>query len=177
MLWLRNSLSRSSGTRRAAIRGLFVLVLASAGLTAVAEQPEQEAKEGYAVIVSPDVEVDGMTFDELHQIFTLEKQFWGAGRRVKLLLSERDLEPGSFLLARIYRSDYAGLRRLILGKLYQGEIEQPPMVAANGSTVAYVSHGSGVIAVVPAKELDRKEIKVISIDGKLPGADGYPLAR
>jgi hypothetical protein len=133
--------------------------------------------EEYAVIVSPDVAVEDVTTDELNQIFRMEKLFWTAGKRIKVLLSEGDLENDSFLLTRIYRTDYSGLRRLILDRVYRGEIDLPPKVVADGSTPVYVARGSGVIAVVPASDTNNASVKVLSIDGKLPGADGYSLRR
>jgi len=171
MPWPSSWLFRASGSCRfGPPRPLLVLAL-------LAVSAHFAWAEDYAVIVSPDVATADLTTDELRQILYMERRFWSPGQRIELLLSETDLESGSFLLSWFYRTDAAGLRQLILSKVYQREIDLPPKVVAARSTSVYVGRGNGVIAVVPVSELRDAPVKMLSIDGKLPGSDGYALRR
>lgn len=96
-----------------------------------------------------------------------------------ILLSENGMEPGSFLLSHVYQvSDKASLRRLILEKLYQGQIDlAPKIVATDELAIRFVAAGRGLLAVVRADRLDGDGVRVLSLDGKLPGSPGYSGGR
>ena len=153
------------------------MILSALALCPVATVAEGSASV-FVVVVSPDVPVSSMSFDDLHRIFLFREQYWKQGHPVRVLFSEDALEPGSLLLERIYRMDFASLRRMILEKLYQGEINMAPkVVAADKLAVEYVGAGQGLIAIVEARSVQGKSVKVVSINGTLPGGDGYALRR
>ena len=163
--------SRSRG--RAALGGCL---LWAAGLLSSPVNPA--GQEEYAVVVSPDVPVSNLSMDQLHRLFLFRERYWKPGLAVTVLLSEDGLEPGSFLLEKIYRMDYASLRRLILEKLYQAEIDlAPKVVASDEVAVAFVASGRGLVAFVRANAAHGSSVKVVSIDGVPPGAPGYVLRR
>ncbi len=135
-------------------------------------------EESYAVIASPDVPVANLSLDELRRLFLFRERFWRPGETVKVILSEGQLEPGSFLLGQVYRMDFAALRRLILEKLSQGEIDlAPKVVTSDAVTVEYVAAGRGLLALVRAEAAHGARVKVLSIDGALPGQARYALRR
>jgi hypothetical protein len=130
------------------------------------------------VIVSPDVDVQSLSLDQLRRLFTFREKYWGFGKPVRLILSESQLEPGSFLLDRIYRMDYGALRRLILENLYQGNIDLAPrVVASDAVAVEYVSAGRGLMALVRLGAVAGKQVRVVPIGGVTPGSDSYSLRR
>jgi hypothetical protein len=149
---------------------LTTLVVAMPGLRAEGE--------AYAVIVSRDVPVSNIEFDELRRIFRFKQHFWRTGQRATLLYSEENLDPGSFLLDRVYAAEYGSVRRLILEKLYSGEIDLAPKVVATDETaVAFVASGSGLIAVVRADAVGAESVKVLTVGGSALGSADYPLRR
>jgi len=134
--------------------------------------------EEYAVVVSPDVDVKSMDLERVRRLFLLRERYWRPGRSVKLIFSEDSVEPRSFLLERIYRMNYSGLRRLIVEKLYQEEIDlAPKVVASDEVAVAFVASGRGLIALVRTTATTGAGAKVVAIDGVLPGMPGYALRR
>ena len=145
----------------------------------VVATPESHAEgEAYAVVISQDVKVSNIEFDELRRIFRFQQHFWHAGRRATLLYSEENLDPGSFLLDRVYAADYGSVRRLILEKLYSGEIDLAPKVVATDETaVAFVASGSGLIAVVRADAVGAESVKVLTVGGSALGSADYTLRR
>jgi len=160
-----------------ALRVTLCDVLVAIVLASVAAVPA-EAVEDYAIVVSPDVAVTSINVEQLRRLFLFREKYWKPGRPVKLIFSEDGLEPSSFLLERIYRSDYPSLRRLIVEKLYQDEIDlAPKVVATDEVAAAFVASGRGLIALVRANAVHGTNAKVVAIDGILPGASGYALRR
>ena len=136
------------------------------------------AVEEYVIVVSSDVPVASLSIDQLRRMFLFREKYWRPGLPVKLIFSEEGVEPGSFLLEHIYRSDYSALRRLIVEKLYQEEIDlAPKVVASDNVAVAFVASGRGLVALVRAAAARGGKAKIVAIDGILPGAAGYALRR
>ena len=48
--------------------------------------PAADAPPGFAVIVSPDVPVTGLTMVELRKLFLGDRQFWNSNLRASLLI-------------------------------------------------------------------------------------------
>lgn len=141
-------------------------------------QAAAAAPEDYAVIVSPDVAVSNLDFDRLRRLFLFREKFWEPGRSVTVLLSEDGLQTGSFLVERIYRMDYPSLKRYIFQKLYQQEIDlAPKVVASDEIAVNFVAAGRGLIALVRFSAVRGQSVKMVSVNGRLPGAEGYVLRR
>ena len=130
------------------------------------------------MVVSPDVAVSDLSMDQLRRLFLFRERYWKPGSAVTVLYSEDALEPGSLLLEEIYRMDYATLRRFIVEKIYQEEIDLAPKVVASGKlAVAFVASGRGLITLVRASAAQRSSAKIVSVDGHLPGSGGYALRR
>ena len=147
--------------------------------TLVVATPELHAEdETHVVVVSPDVPVSNIEIDDLRRIFQFKRRFWRAGRRLTLLYSEENLTSGSFLLDRIYGMDYSSVRRMILERLYSGDIDLAPKVVASDETaVAFVASGSGLIAVVRVDAVGEEPVKVLTVGGMKPDSADYPLRR
>lgn len=151
------------------------LVLATLGVAVPALCAEEQS---YVVVVSPDVEMSNLGTDELRRIYRFEQRFWRAGRRLTLLYSEENLESGSIVLDHVYRTDYGAVRRLIMEKLYSGDIGlAPKVVSTDEIAVAFVAAGRGLIAVVRADAVGEKPVQVLTVDGNAPGSADYPLRR
>ncbi|MBI3449611.1 MAG: hypothetical protein HY049_11940 [Acidobacteria bacterium] len=134
--------------------------------------------EDYLVIVSPDVPVSNLSVDEVRRIFLFREKYWKAGLQVTIILSDEGLETGSLLLQKVYRMDYVALRRLILERLYQGEIDLAPKVVSSDRVAAdYVAAGHGLITIARASAAQKKPVKILSVDGLAAGAPGYPLRK
>lgn len=168
----RSSSRRVRATLHAALAALAAVAIALAMASPAA------AVEDYVIIVSPDVPAEAMGFERVRRLFLFREKYWKPGFPVKPIISESSLEPGSFLLERIYRMDYSGLRRLIVEKLYQEEIDlAPKIVASDEVAVAFVRSGRGLFALVRAAAVRGTDAKVVAVDGLVPGAPGYALRK
>jgi hypothetical protein len=158
---------------RGAVAGLalFALGLIPAQLSGVQD-------EVYVLVASSDVRATNLSSEEVRLIFLLRRRYWQGGQPINILLTESSLRPGSFLLEKIYRGSYADLRRLILEKLYRGEIDlAPKVVPTEASAVQFVNSGAGLLTLVRHSSIEGTKSKLLTVDGKSPTSEDYPLKR
>lgn len=184
MVWWSRPRSSSSAPPAARRGARFATAVAAAmavaGISAAAPSTAEELPvvEEYAIVVSPDVKVTTLSLERVRRLFLFRETYWRPGLPVRLLYSESGVEPNSFLLQRIYRMEFSSLRRLIVERLYQEEIDlAPKVVASDAVAIAFVASGKGLIALVRANALQGADARPVAIDGVLPGAPGYALRR
>ena len=171
MFWRSRLLSRSSAA------GIAVALMA--GLVSGLSAPGAAGVRGmaYVVIASPDVPVADLSLAECRRICLLERTIWKPGLQITLLLPEASQPARSFMLRHIYHRDDIELRRMFLEKLFQGRIDYAPKVAhSDREAVSLVASAHGLLTLVPADTPGLDHVRVLSIDGKLPGQPNYPLS-
>jgi hypothetical protein len=177
---LRRRLSASGisdAARRRAARVAAALLLAAAWwlgcpLHAVA----QEQKGGdVAVVVRPDVPADSLTLGEVRELLMGDRQFWTSGLRVYLLMRAPAARERDVILRVVYRMSEAEFRRYWIERVFRAEVQSgPKIVYSNESATELVATIPGAVAFVDAAQVP-KGLKVLRIDGHLPGEKGYPL--
>jgi hypothetical protein len=137
--------------------------------------PPQTGGE-FAVIASSGVPVDDLTLDELRRVFLFKRGVWRPGQPVNVMLPDSGLPARGFLLRHVYRMSEQDLRRFILERIFQAEIDfAPKVVGSDAEALAFVKAGRSLITVVSAGAPRLTQVKVLRIDGKLPRQAGYPL--
>ena len=130
--------------------------------------------EDLAVIVNPGNPVQELSSVELREILRCERQHWRGSGRIYLLLPASGSAEKQLLLRRALRMNEDQLHRLYLAKLYAGEISSFPRVASGAAARRVVARAEHAVAVVPTSAVDG-EVRVLRIQGRLPGDDGYLL--
>lgn len=129
-----------------------------------------------AVIVNAQNPTTDLSFADLEKIFKQEKQFWKDGKKVYLVLQETGSTEKEIVLSKVYRMPDADLKKFWLSKMFRGEIASfPKTLATAGSVKQFVGKVPNAVGFVDASLADA-EVRVVKIDGKLPGQSGYPLA-
>lgn len=162
--------------RRTAI--LVAILAAAAALLQWTPQARVEAsrpkQESLAVIVNLANPTDTMPFTELRAVFLGERSHWPNGRRITLVM----MEPGperEAVLHQICRMSDADFRRHFLQGLFTGEVLVSPKTLATPVGVRkFVFNVPGAIGYVRPEDVD-ESVKVLRIDGHLPGDPEYPL--
>jgi hypothetical protein len=134
------------------------------------------AKVSIAVIVHPQVAVDDLSLAELQRIFLGERRSWTRDLPITLLMPPEGSPERRVLLKRIYgeRSE-AQVQHYWINKLFGDEAPIAPKITGSDAMSASLARViPGAIALVPADRAPR-HVKVLRIDGKLPGERGYPL--
>lgn len=133
------------------------------------------AESGLAIVVHKDTEVENLTLSELRNIFRANQQFWPNRSRIVLLVRAAQSDERDYVLANIYEMDEEAFRRYWIAKMFRAEVPRgPKVVFSTGMTLDLVVAIPNSISFIRADNVT-DDVKVVRIEGKLPGEDGYPL--
>ena len=159
--------------------GLVVAVAAWVGIavstTLDAREPQAVKSTDLAIVVHPATPVDELTLAELRQYFLGDRQYWTRDMPVVLLIRAPTSVERDAVLRTIYRMTEPQFKQFWIAKIFRAETATPPkIVYSSDSTNQLVEAVPGAIAFMIASEV-RPGLKVLRIDGRLPGEPGYPL--
>jgi hypothetical protein len=134
-----------------------------------------EAATDIAIVVRRDVPVDNLSFAELRKLMLGDRQFWSSNLRVTLLIRAPMAPEREVVLKNILQMSEAQFRQYWIGKVFRAESAvSPKTVYSNDMAAGLVGSIPGSIAFMDAAAVP-KDLKVLRIDGLLPGERGYPL--
>ena len=151
----------------------LVGMLSAAANVVSAENPI--ADSGLAIVVHKDTAVENLSLSELRNIFRANQQFWPNRSRIVLLVRAAQSDERDYVLSNIYEMTEDEFRRYWIAKMFRAEVPTgPKVVFSTGMTLDLVVAIPNSISFMRADNV-RDDVKVVRIDGKLPGDDGYPL--
>lgn len=128
-----------------------------------------------AIVVHPDTPVSDLAFAELRKVFLGERQYWNANVPVVLLIRAPTSGERDAVLNVIYQMREPQFKQYWIAKIFRAEMTSPPKVVySNESANQLVSSIPGTIAFMAAGDV-KPGVKVLRIDGHLPGEAGYRL--
>ena len=128
-----------------------------------------------AVVVRPDTPVDNLSIGEIRKLLLGERQFWNSNLRVTLLIRAPSSRERDVVLKTIYQMSEAQFRQYWISKVFRAEASSgPKIVYSNEMATELVAAIPGSVAFVDSTQVP-KGLKVLRVDGKLPGDKGYPL--
>jgi hypothetical protein len=128
-----------------------------------------------AVVVRPDTPVDNLSLREIRDLMMGERQFWNSRLRVTLLMRAPTARERDVVLKVIYHMTEAQFREYWISKVFRAEATSgPKIVYSNQMATGLIASLPGSVSFVDTDEVP-KGLKVLRIDGKLPGEAGYPL--
>jgi hypothetical protein len=161
--------------RRLSRRAVVALL---AGLVIMAARPVSPLaaqSSDIAVVVHPDVALDNLPLTELRRMLLGDREFWPSGVRVTLLLRAPIAKERDVAVQRVCGMSEAQFRQHWIAKVFRAETpNSPKIVYSNEMALDQVSRVPGALTFVEAAAVGRG-MKVLKIDGKLPGQPGYPL--
>lgn len=150
---------------------LLAMMLTLAGAMIDAQQPPQDV----AVIVNPQNPADSITSTDLRKVFSGEKRSWNSNIPVFLIVRAPQAKERDVLLAHVLKMSESEYKQYWVKKVYSGEVPREPLsLFSNGMQLEAVRSEKGGIALVNLADV-RQGVKVLKIDGRLPGTAGYPL--
>ena len=131
--------------------------------------------DALAIVVHRANPVESLTVAELRRIFMLETQNWPHGRRITVVLREKGQPERDEAIRMICGISAGEYERNLLLQTFRGSVTRPPrsIQSANGM-LRFIFNTPGAIGYVRAGEAD-DSVKVVAIDGRLPGDADYPL--
>jgi len=128
-----------------------------------------------AIIVRPDVPVDNVTFAEVRKLLLGDRQFWSSSLRVTLLVRAPGAREREVILKTVYQMSEAQFRQYWIAKVFRAEAASGPRVVFSNEMAAELTSAiPGALAFLESDQVP-KGLKVLKINGKLPGEKDYPL--
>lgn len=153
---------------RCVLLAAAICALGLAGGTPVAEGD-------IAIVVRPDVPVDNLSFAELRRLMLGDRQFWTSNLKVTLLVRAPGAREREVVLKTIYQMSEAQFRQYWIAKVFRAEAASGPRIVYSNETAAELTSAiPGAVAFVEAAQVP-KGLKVLKINGALPGDKNYPL--
>jgi hypothetical protein len=150
----------------------WLLALVSLCATAAGPVPESNP---VAIIVRSDLPLDNLPFTELRRLMLGDRQFWSSNLKVTLLVRAPGARERDVVLKDIYQMSEAQFRQYWIAKVFRAEAASGPrIVYSNEMATELVAQIPGAVAFVDASRVPAG-LKVIKINGHLPGEPGYPL--
>ena len=152
--------------------------LAATGLALLALQSlhaQGQRDSSVAVVVHPDVPVTNLSLQEVRSVFLGDRQYWNSKLPVVLLIRAPVAHERDVVLRVIYEMSEVQFKRYWIAKIFRAESATPPkIVYSNDMTNELTAAIPGAIAFLDSQDV-RPGVKVVRVDGYLPGEPGYPL--
>jgi PBP superfamily domain len=126
-----------------------------------------------AVVVNLKNPATRLSSADLRKIFAGETRTWPGGLPVKLILRNVGAHEHDAVL-HLLRFSEPEFKQYWIAQIYRGDSTEPVAVFSNGMQKEAVISIPGAIALITADDL-KPGTKVLKIDNKLPGQEGYPL--
>jgi hypothetical protein len=107
---------------------------------------------GFAVVVSPDVPINGLSMAELRKLFLGDRQFWNSNLRVSLLIRAPVARERAVIVWTVCRMSEAQFGQHWIGKVMRADCTTSPrQFSSNQAALDLVRSSPGAIAVVPLR--------------------------
>lgn len=128
-----------------------------------------------AVVVNPDTPVSDLSLADVRKVLLGERQYWNTKLPVVLLIRAPVARERDVVLRVIYQMSESEFKQFWVAKIFRAEAATPPkIVYSNDMQYELVAAIPGAIAFVDARNV-RPGLKVLRVDGHLPGEANYPL--
>lgn len=161
------------GLRAGARHTLVAWIVATC--VSLVSPPASRAAESMAVIVHPSTPVKELTMADVRKIFLGDRQYWTPDMPVVLIVRAPVAPERAIVLNRIYRMSESQFKQYWIARIFRAEAPSTPKVVYSNETVnELVSAIPGAISLVRTDAIGAG-VRVLKIDGAMPGEDGYPL--
>jgi len=166
MRLLRRSWSRA---------GIFSLLCCLGFFFPLEMAAQSGGRESIAVVVHPDTPVENLSLAEVRRVFRSERQYWSAQMPVVLLIRAPVAHERDVVLNIIFEMSEARFKQYWIAKIFRAEaVSAPKVVYTNSMAGQLLAAVPGAIAFMAVSDV-RVGLKVLRVDGFLPGDSKYPL--
>jgi len=128
-----------------------------------------------AVVVNADTPVTDLSLSEVRKIFLGDRQYWTTKLPVVLVMRAPVTRERDVVLRVIYQMSETQYSQYWVAKIYRSEVTAAPKIVYSDDTqYELVTAMPGAIAAVDGRNV-HPGVKVLRVDGMLPGDRGYPL--
>jgi hypothetical protein len=145
------------------------------GLAIFALDPQGAAQaDDIAAVVNPENPATNISLGDLRKTFAGAKHSWPGGQAIKLITRGPGC-PERLVLLKILAMSESEYKRYWTAQVFRGEADAEPLtVPSVGMQKEAMRLFPGAVSLVNARDV-KPGMKVIKVDGLLPGAAGYAL--
>lgn len=133
------------------------------------------AADEVAIVVNSSNPVNNLSLAELRKIYFGDRQYWKGNLPVVLLMRSQRSRERDVVLRVVFEMTEERYTKYWVAKVMRAEVSDPPAsLYSFGMLQEGVRGNPGAIGYVNANDL-RPGVKVLRIDGLLPGESGYSL--
>ena len=155
---------------RWSLAALVVSLLGIAPRTAHAQESEP-----LAIVVNRSNPLTEISLADLRRVYRGQRSRWSNGRRVTLVMRDTGTAERDAILQSLYGVAEVEYRRTYLQAIFSGQAsDAPKTLASTNGVLRFVYNVPGAIGYVRARDVD-PSVKMLRIDGRLPGEPGYRL--
>jgi ABC-type phosphate transport system substrate-binding protein len=153
----------------------FAVALLTAVLCSCLPSHAQAKGSDIAVVVNPSTPISDLSLAEVRKIFRGDRQYWTKDVPVVLLIRAPKSRERDVILHTLYGMSESQFKQYWIAKIFRAEATAAPkIVYSNDMAKELVSVIPGAIAFIPQNDVS-DGLKVVKIDGRMPGESGYPL--
>lgn len=128
-----------------------------------------------AVVVNASNPTNDLTLPQLRNMLTGDRRFWNGNVRIKLVLREPGTRERDAVIASVLKIDNKAFAAQWRARIFRGEASDEPLSVSSCSQVEqYLLENPGGITFMTGV-IPKQQLKVLRLDGKLPGEIGYPI--
>jgi ABC-type phosphate transport system substrate-binding protein len=136
---------------------------------------QTKAGSDMAVVVNPSTPISDLSMSEVRKVFRGDRQYWTKDVPVVLLIRAPKSRERDVILRNLYDMSEAQFKQYWIAKIFRAEATAAPkIVYSNDMAKELVTVIPGAIAFIPQNDVT-EGLKVVKIDGRMPGEPGYPL--
>ena len=156
---------------------ILSLFLSVALTVALGSQPEARAAAPteIAIVVNSSNPINALSLSDLRKIYMGERVYWKTNSPVLLLMRSSGSRERDVILRVVYQMTEQQYTQYWVAKVMRAEASDPPAILYSlGMVLEGVKGSPGAIGYLDSRDV-RPGMKVLRIDGFLPGEAGYPL--
>jgi hypothetical protein len=163
-----------NATSKRIVTLLWTILLASLALHSPSTGQTARGAD-IAVVVNADTPASDLSLSEVRKVLLGERQYWNSKLPVVLLIRAPAARERDVVLRVIYQMSEAQFKQYWVAKIFRAEAAAPPrIVYSNDMQYELLTALHGSIAFVDSRNI-RAGVKVLRVDGHLPGEKDYPL--
>jgi ABC-type phosphate transport system substrate-binding protein len=155
------------------IKSITALLLLGLAVLSLVSRGTAQAQD-IAVVVSSSNPATNLSLGDLRKIFAGAKRSWPGGQPIALV-TRGSASPERAALLKLLAMSEVQYKQFWTAQVFRGEADAEPLtVPSVGMQKEALTLFPGAITLVNVRDV-KPGMKVIKIDGLLPGAAGYPL--
>ena len=154
--------------------GALLCALALSVIVALPANPQAQSPGGdVAIVVHPETPVEAITLAEVRKVFRGDRQYWTPSLPVVLLVRAPVARERDVVLRVIYQMSEPQFKQYWIARIFRAEATSGPKIVYSNDVAGQLAGAiPGAVGFMPASEV-KPPLKILRIDGKLPGEPGY----